>query len=44
MVVFGGINTKKTYLSELKCLDLKALEWQVREYKVGDIELSEFLT
>ena len=27
MLVYGGINTKKEYLSDLKILNLKALEW-----------------
>jgi hypothetical protein len=30
MLVFGGINTKKDYLNDLKTLDLKELKWESR--------------
>jgi hypothetical protein len=43
MIVCGGINTQKLYLSDMKYLDLKALEWQTKEYKVNDMDLCEFL-
>ena len=44
MLIYGGINTKKEYLSDLKLLDLKGLEWQQKEYRVDDLELCEYLT
>lgn len=43
MVVFGGINTRKEYLGDLVYLDLKALQWNHKEYKVEDEDLSVFL-
>jgi hypothetical protein len=43
MLVFGGINTKKEYLNDLKILDLKELKWESKEYKVEEEDLDGFL-
>lgn len=34
MVVFGGMNSKKQYLSDLVYLDLKELRWYHKEFKI----------
>lgn len=34
MLVFGGMNSKKQYLSDLLYLDLKELRWYHKEYKI----------
>lgn len=43
MLVFGGVNTKKDYLNDLKVLDLKELKWQPLEYKVESEALARFM-
>lgn len=43
MLVFGGINTRKEYLGDMVYLDLKALQWNHKEYKVEDYNLSQFM-
>lgn len=43
MLVFGGINTKKEFLNDLKILDLKDLRWDIKEYKVDSQALDDFL-
>ena len=43
MLVYGGINTKKNYLSDLKVLDLKELKWEALEYKVESEALANFM-
>lgn len=43
MLVFGGVNTKKEYLNDLKVLDLKELRWDSKEYKVESQDLDAFL-
>ena len=41
MVVFGGMNTKREFLSDFVYLDLKELRWYHKEYKTEGKELTE---
>lgn len=41
MLVLGGMNSKKQYLSDLIYLDLKQLRWYHKEFKIEGKDLTE---
>ena len=43
MIVFGGMNAKKQFLSDLVYLDLKELRWYHKEFKTEGKDLTEQL-
>ena len=43
MLIFGGINSSREHLRDMKFLDLRELKWIDLDYKIETPELEEFL-